>query len=151
SVPDRGGGAQPPDRRRRARRPRRPRDGDRGLRDGGERMSSAVGFRAHLSGVSLWDLVQMECLARAQRGVQVIGDGGVGYLFLADGRVVHAQTPRLAGQAAALEILGWRNGSFHQCERPWPRAATIETSCEALILQAARRRDELGGSNLVAF
>lgn len=111
---------------------------------------SAVGFRAHLNGASLWDLVQMECLARSRRVVQVVGEGGVGYLFLADGAIVHASTARLIGEAAALEILSWTNGSFQPCERPWPAAPTIATSCEALILQVAKRWDEKA-SNLVAF
>jgi Domain of unknown function (DUF4388) len=110
-----------------------------------------LGFRAELTGASLWDLVQMECLGRSRRVVQVAGEGGVGYLYFAGGRVVHAVTPRLAGEAAALEILSWTNGSFQACERAWPTAATIDTSHEALILQAAKRRDETAASNLVAF
>jgi hypothetical protein len=110
-----------------------------------------LGFRAQLTGASLWDLVQMECLGRSRRVVQVAGEGGVGYLYFAGGRVVHAVTSRLAGEAAALEILSWTNGSFQACERAWPAAATIDTSHEALILQAAKRRDETAASNLVAF
>jgi len=112
---------------------------------------SAAGFRAHLNGASLWDLVQMECLARSRRAVQVTGEGGVGYLFLADGGIVHASTARLAGEPAALEILSWTNGSFQACERPWPKAPTITTSCEVLILKVAKRWDERTASNLVAF
>jgi hypothetical protein len=112
---------------------------------------SAMGFRAQLNGVSLWDLVQMECLARSRRVVKVVGEGGVGYLFLADGGVIHAATARNAGEAAALEILSWTNGSFLTVERAWPTAPTITTSCEALILRVAKRRDEKNASNLVAF
>jgi hypothetical protein len=112
---------------------------------------SAVGFRAELSGASLWDLVQMECLARSRRVVRVIGEGGVGYLFLAAGGIIHASTARLVGEQAALEILSWTNGSFQAVERPWPKEATITRSSEALILQAAKHRDEKNVSNLVAF
>lgn len=102
----------------------------------------AVGFDVHLSGASLWDLVQMECQARVRRVFQVRGEGGVGFLYLAAGRVVHAAVGRITGQAAALEILSWSNGSFEPCERTWPPAPTIEVTHEALILEAARRRDE---------
>lgn len=112
---------------------------------------SARGFSAQLRGVSLWDLVQMECLARSRLAVQVVGDGGVGYLYFDGGHIVHATTAIRMGEAAALEILGWTNGSFHPCDRPWPERATIATSHEALILEVARRRDEGRASNLVAF
>lgn len=114
---------------------------------------SVVGFRAHLRGASLWDLVQMECLARTRGVFQVTGEGGVGYLFMSDGHVVHAVTRRLDGEAAALEILGWTNGSFQACDRMWPPRPTIDVAYEKLILQVAQRRDEEQqfSSNLVAF
>ena len=110
----------------------------------------AVGFRAQISGASLWDLVQMECLSRSRQVIRVSGEGGVGYLYFADGRVVHAVTSKLIGEAAALEILGWTNGLFQPCERAWPATGAIETSCEGLILRLAKRRDE-AATNLVAF
>jgi len=109
----------------------------------------AVGFRARLAGVGLWDLVQMECLAGSHLSVTVTGEGGVGYLYFDNGRIVHAVTDEQIGEPAALEILGWTNGSFQPCRRPWPETPTIMTSHEALILQVAKRRDE--SSNLVAF
>jgi hypothetical protein len=115
----------------------------------GIRPDRAVGFRAKLAGVSLWDLVQMECLAGSHLVVLVTGEGGVGYLYFDRGHVIHAVTDERVGEDAALEILGWTNGSFQPCDRPWPEARTIWTSHEALILQVAKRRDE--ASNLVAF
>lgn len=111
----------------------------------------AIGFRAELSGASLWDLVRMECQARSRRVVQVTGEGGVGYLYFAGGRVIHAVTPRLSGESAALEILSWRTGAFHPCERGWPTVATIDAPHESLILRAATRRDDATETNLVTF
>jgi len=93
----------------------------------------------------------MECLARSHRVVQVVGEGGVGYLYFDRGQVVHATTAQRTGEAAALEILDWTNGSFQSCERGWPAQPTIRTSHEGLILQAAQLRDERSASNLVAF
>jgi hypothetical protein len=108
------------------------------------------GFSARLKGAGLWDLVQMECLARAHRAVRVVGEGGVGYLFFDRGHIIHASTAQRVGEAAAIEILCWTNGSFQTCDRPWPEQRSIVTSHEGLILQAAQLRDE-GASNLVAF
>ncbi|HSY41913.1 MAG TPA: DUF4388 domain-containing protein, partial [Polyangia bacterium] len=130
----------------------------RGRNDGREGADGAIaaapsprGFSAQLRGASLWDLIQMECLARSHRVVQVVGEGGVGYLYFDRGRIVHATTAQRTGEAAALEILDWTNGSFQSCERGWPAQATIRTSHEGLILQAAQLRDERSASNLVAF
>jgi hypothetical protein len=112
---------------------------------------STSGFHAQLEGASLWDLVQMECLARSHLAVEVKGEGGAGYLFFDGGRVVHASTLRNRGLPAALEILGWTQGSFQPSHRSWPAASSIEMSHEALLLHAAKLRDEQGASNLVAF
>jgi hypothetical protein len=112
---------------------------------------AARGFSAQLRGVGLWDLVQMECLARSRLCVQVVGEGGVGYLYFDRGQIVHAATAHHVGEPAALEILGWTNGSFQPTDRGWPEQPTIITSHEALLLQVAQRRDETGSSNLVAF
>jgi hypothetical protein len=109
----------------------------------------ARGFSAQLRGVGLWDLVQMECLARSRVVVRVVGEGGVGYLYFDRGRVMHAVTAHYAGERAALEILSWSNGSFQACDRAWPDRETIGTTHEALLLQAAKMKDE--GSNVVHF
>jgi hypothetical protein len=109
------------------------------------------GFSAQLRGASLWDLVQMECLARSHRVVRIVGEGGVGYIYFDRGQIVHATTAHKTGQEAALEILGWNNGSFQTCDRQWPEQASIGASHEALILQVAKLRDEARASNLVAF
>ena len=115
----------------------------------GVQPAPVVGFRASLAGVGLWDLVQMECLARTRVVVLVTGEGGMGYLYFDRGHIIHAVTADRIGEEAALEILTWTNGSFQPCERPWPEVGTIATSHEALILQVAKRLDE--SSNLVAF
>jgi Domain of unknown function (DUF4388) len=116
--------------------------------------TSSPGFHAQLDGASLWDLVQMECLARSHLVIEVTGEGGAGYLYFDGGRVVHATTARNRGVAAAYEILDWTSGTFQASNRSWPTgASTIEMTHESLLLNAAKARDdrERGASNLVAF
>jgi len=109
------------------------------------------GFSAQLRGASLWDLVQLECLSRSRRCIRVVGEGGVGYLFFDRGRVIHAATAQAIGEAAAVEVLAWTNGSFEACERPWPEQPSIAAGLEALLLRTAQLCDERAASNLVAF
>lgn len=117
----------------------------------GDAVPASRGFSAQLRGASLWDLVQIECLSRSRRSMQVVGEGGVGYLYFDRGRIVHATTAQAVGEAAALEILAWTNGSFQASDRPWPEQPSIQTALEGLLLRAAQLRDEAAASNLVAF
>jgi hypothetical protein len=94
----------------------------------------------------------MECFSRSHGCVQVTGEGGAGYLYFDAGRVVHASTARQRGVPAALEILGWTHGTFQPSSRSWPTGGpTIDMTHERLLLEAAKRRDEAGRSNLVAL
>jgi hypothetical protein len=106
------------------------------------------GFRARLDGLSLFDLVQLECLARSRRIVRVASAGRVGYLYFSDGEIVHAGTRNLVGERAALEIMGWNDGVFEVCNIAWPERTTITMRWQQIVLAAAKARDDASG-NLV--
>jgi len=104
--------------------------------------TSEHGFKANLTGASLADLVQMECLARTTQVVRVISGDDVGYLYFQSGSIVHAMSSSAIGEAAAMEILGWDRGSFEPCNAGWPSAATITKPWQALLMSAATALDE---------
>jgi hypothetical protein len=87
-----------------------------------------TGFQAQIRGASLWDLVQIECLARKHRVVRVTTIGNVGYLYFDGGDIIHAATLELEGEEAAFEMLHWSQGTFEPCERSWPEHPTITIS-----------------------
>jgi hypothetical protein len=101
-----------------------------------------TGFQAQIRGASLWDLVQIECLARKHRVVRVTTVGNVGYLYFDGGNIVHAATLDEQGELAAFEILQWNQGSFESCDREWPPSPTITISWQTLLLRAAQFKDE---------
>lgn len=109
------------------------------------------GFRAHLNGASLADLVQMECLSGRERVIRISSDGDVGYLYFRGGQIVHAVSRRGIGETAALEILRWNDGTFEACNAGWPDRDSITCNWQNLLLLAAQHRDESGRHNLVAF
>ncbi len=85
----------------------------------GARSGSGRSWRASGCGTSCrWSASRARALV-----VLVTGEGGIGYLYFDHGQIVHAVTTDHMGEAAALEILGWTNGSFQPCNRPWPEAA----------------------------
>jgi hypothetical protein len=109
------------------------------------------GFRANLTGASLADLVQMECLANSTLAVRVVSGNDTGYLYFQSGQIVHAMSSGAVGEAAALEILGWDRGSFEACNAGWPTNATITKPFQALLMRAAATRDESGRRTVVDF
>ena len=107
-----------------------------------DQRDSTSGFRAQLDGVTLWDLVQLECLAGSRKTVRVHSPAGEGYLYFERGQLVHAARGDLEGDAAVLDVLGWTGGEVSPCDKPWPGRRTVQTSWQSLLMQAAQRHDE---------
>jgi uncharacterized protein DUF4388 len=100
------------------------------------------GFRAHLQGVNLHDLIQVENLARSTGVFVVLSGDRVGYLHMHNGELIHAEAEGLSGEAAALEILSWHEGEFRNCERLLAQLPTVHASLQALLLRLAKESDE---------
>jgi uncharacterized protein DUF4388 len=113
--------------------------------------ASEPGFSASITGASLADLVQMECLANSTLVVRVVSGNDAGYLYFQTGQIVHAMSSNAVGEAAALEILGWDRGSFEPCNAGWPSTLTIRRPWQALLMHAATARDESRRRTVVDF
>ena len=109
------------------------------------------GFRVSLEGATLPDFVQMECLANSNRVFRITSGHRIGYLFFNKGQMIHALSGDHVGEAAALEILKWRDGSVEPCSVGWPDAPTIRSTWQNLLLLSAQARDESGRHKLVSF
>ena len=109
------------------------------------------GFSASMSGLNLFDFVQMECLAGARRAIRVTSGNRIGYLFFSEGTLSHALTPDASGEAAALQILKWRDGSLDQCALHPDEPARVRRPWQELLLRAAQEQDESNRDNLVEF
>jgi Domain of unknown function (DUF4388) len=106
------------------------------------------GFAAQFEGTSLWDLIQFECLRRAERIVRIASRGQVGFLFFRGGNVVHASTLRNSGEAAVREMLEWTSGVIEPWSGRWPEREAITVPWQSLLLgaaQAADRASDRGG------
>jgi hypothetical protein len=124
------------------------------LKDSSATWSNGVpelGFRANLTGASLGDLVQMECLANSTLAVRVVSGHDTGYLYFQAGQIVHAMSSDAVGEEAAYEILSWDRGSFEPCNAGWPSTTTIDKPWQVLLMQAATSRDEARRRTVVDF
>jgi hypothetical protein len=108
------------------------------------------GFQAKIKGVSLADLIQMECLAGSKLVVKVTSGSRVGYLYFRSGSVVNAVTPTSSGEPAAMEMLAWNDGTFEPADRAWSKDS-IASSWQNLLLRAAQIRDEKQEGSVVAL
>ncbi|HVZ37513.1 MAG TPA: DUF4388 domain-containing protein, partial [Polyangiaceae bacterium] len=107
-----------------------------------EESPASNGFHAFLRHASLHNLLQIESLSRTTGVFLVVSGGSRGYLHLADGELVHAETGGLSGEAAAFEILSWENGEFKSCTRTLAPGRTVQSSLQQLLLRLAQRTDE---------
>jgi len=117
---------------------------------GGGVNSERSGFRASVH-ATLPDLVQMECLAQTRASFRVTSGRRIGYLIFDGGQLVHAISADVTGESAALEILGWQEGTFEPCNVGWPDAPTISSTWQNLLLLAAQARDESGRRRVVSL
>lgn len=102
-----------------------------------------AGFRAHLQGIGLHDLVMLQNLVRASGVFVVLSGDRTGTLHFARGQLLHAETGELMGDAAALEILSWREGEFINSEPAVPGKTTVVASLDALLLRLAKDIDDV--------
>ena len=98
---------------------------------------AAAGFRAHLQGVSLHDLVMLQHLSRATGVYVVLSGEHSGLLHFAHGTLFHAETTdgiaNVIGNRAAVEILSWPDGEFLTSTQRAAERATVSLTIDELI------------------
>lgn len=98
-------------------------------------------FSGYLEGITLADIVQLACLERYERRLEVRGDNFHGLIYFAKGEVVHAETANHTGQKAFIEIMCCRGGTFTFTPGQTTEQ-TIRESWNFLLMEAMRFIDE---------
>ncbi|MFH1116763.1 MAG: ATP-binding protein [Pseudomonadota bacterium] len=130
---------------------RKPVDADRLLQIMDEEAKKAVGqasFSGRIHGIDILEYVQLLMISGQQVIVEIVSREGIrGYLYVNDGKVVHAICDGLEGEDALYKCLGFNGGNF--ASLPWhePRNVTINKPGELVLLEAARLRDEMNTAN----
>jgi CheY-like chemotaxis protein len=108
------------------------------------RFQPEEGFRGVLRRVGLQDVLQMECLARNSSVLKIHAGGAHGMIFVKEGQIIHAQCGSRTGEDAFNYLLGLTGGEFDVQPFTMPPMQSISGSWEFLLMEAARKRDELG-------
>jgi len=97
---------------------------------------------ASLGELSVADLVQIIGLTDKSAVILVTQAGRASRLWCCSGAIVDAESGRLRGEAAVYRILALEQGQIWAELRPSQRTRSVHASTSALLLEAARRKDE---------
>ncbi len=98
--------------------------------------------RGNLRTLSLPSIIQMGCAERNQACLRIRRLGQAGYIFFADGNVVHATLGSRVGEEAVYELLTWEDGEFDWKMGVVPPERTVTVGWSGLLLEGMRRIDE---------
>ncbi|MBI5570839.1 MAG: response regulator [Desulfomonile tiedjei] len=99
-----------------------------------------------LGQIDVLDVVQMMLLSGQSLVLEVMSqEGRRGLLYISNGEVCHAKCGSLEGEEALYWALGLRSGFFSTLAWVAPERTTIDRPGQMLLVEAARRRDELSG------
>ena len=104
------------------------------------------GFQGVMQRVELQDVLQMECLSRKSSILMVRAGERQGQIFISEGEIVHCQIGQLQGEMALYGLLALPGGQFSLQPFSEPSRRTITGNYQFLLMEAARLRDETGGS-----
>lgn len=100
-------------------------------------------FNGYLEGITLADVVQLACLERYERKLEVRCENFRGSIYFSGGEIVHAEAGGLEGQQAFNEIMCVPGGTF-TLGSGRTDTQTIRESWNFLLMEAMRYIDERG-------
>ena len=100
-------------------------------------------LRGSVSELSVTDLLQTLALGRRDGVIAIRHDGVESRLWVIAGEVVDAESGGLAGEAAVYRVLALDHGQLSAELYAVQRARSVQRSTAALLLEAARRTDEI--------
>jgi len=82
------------------------------------------GFPAHLKGISVAELIQLNWLTGSACCVRILSQHKIAWIHFGEGKILHAATGNLEGDAAVLEDLGWQDGTLEPSTAQGPSTPT---------------------------
>lgn len=96
-----------------------------------------------LQDFEITDLFQLIQLGQKDGVLKIETADDVGFVYLKNGKVAHAQTRSIQGEPAIDTLLGWKKGRFVFTPGDEMAQRTVDLPIQQVILEAARRIDEL--------
>jgi CheY-like chemotaxis protein len=111
------------------------------------RTQSPKGMVATLNNLSLFDVIQMKCLA-SWNGILGISNhlGTTGELHFRRGTLIHASAPGLKGLDALSNIISWKGGDISTISNQPLDTVTLPADTQRLLLDLAYAKDKAGSA-----
>lgn len=108
-------------------------------------------WQGQVASLEIFDIAQLMVMAGRTVTLEVRCENDEGFLAFVQGQLVHASTKELQGEEAFFAIASWEGGSFEEKKggKKHGLARNITLPTMELLLEAARRRDEITRQKLV--
>jgi hypothetical protein len=101
-----------------------------------------MAIAGNLRDMSLVDIIQFICRNKEESRITVENNGEEGCVYLAKGRIVHAEYGQDAGKEALYHLLKWDEGQFQIEKEVATSTHSIQQPWTAVLMQAMQRIDE---------
>ncbi len=101
-----------------------------------------MSFQGSLKELHLPDVIQLVSVSGKSGSFRLERDSHEGFIYLENGKMVHATVGKLSGEEAIYALATWNDGIFRFIPGDSPTEKTISKSNTNLLMEAARRIDE---------
>jgi Domain of unknown function (DUF4388) len=101
-----------------------------------------MSFQGSIQELPVPDIIQLVSVSGKTGMFMLVRSGERGYIYLRNGRIVHAELGSLRGEEAVYALAIWSTGDFQFSPGKETETVTIEKTNTSLLMEAARRLDE---------
>jgi Domain of unknown function (DUF4388) len=101
-----------------------------------------MSFQGSIQELPVPDIIQLVSVSGKTGMFMLVRGGERGYIYLRNGRIVHAELGNLKGEEAVYALAIWSSGDFQFSPGKETETITIEKTNTSLLMEAARRLDE---------
>jgi hypothetical protein len=101
-----------------------------------------MSFQGSIQELPVPDIIQLVSVSGKTGMFMLVRGGERGFIFLKNGRIVHAELGGLTGEEAVYALAIWSTGDFQFTPGKEVEAVTIDKTNTSLLMEAARRLDE---------
>jgi len=101
-----------------------------------------MSFQGSIQELPVPDIIQLVSVSGKTGMFMLVRGPERGYIFLKNGRIVHAEIGSLSGEEAVYALAIWSTGDFQFTPGKETETVSIEKTNTSLLMEAARRLDE---------
>ena len=101
-----------------------------------------MSFQGSIQELPVPDIIQLVSVSGKTGMFMLVRGGERGFIFLKNGRIVHAELGGLTGEEAVYALAIWSTGDFQFTPGKEIETVTIDKTNTSLLMEAARRLDE---------